>query len=105
MKSYYLRGSWNAICDLCGRQYKAGELQRNWKGQMVCSYDYEPRHPQDFVRGVKESSGLPWSRPEGPDTFLPVCTPNGRTAYPGFAVPGCVVPSYIHPLFDPSVER
>ena len=58
MSNYYLRGAWNAVCDLCGREYKSTELQRNWKGQMVCSADYETRHPQDFVRGVPESTGL-----------------------------------------------
>lgn len=31
---------------------------------------WEPRHPQDFVRGVKDKQTPPWVRPEGADTFL-----------------------------------
>lgn len=42
---------------------------------MVCdgpgtNYCWEPRHPQDFVRGVKDKQTPPWVRPEPPDTFL-----------------------------------
>jgi len=59
----YLRdGDWNAICDECGKKFKASQLKLRWDGFMVCQRDWEPRHPQDFVRGVKDTMNTPWSR-------------------------------------------
>lgn len=69
-KSFYRKGDWNAICDVCGRQYKASELKARWDGFMVCHGDWEPRQPQDFVRGVADTIKVPWSRPEPADYFL-----------------------------------
>lgn len=66
---YYKPGDWNAICDECGFKFKGSELRKRWDGYMVCKDDWEPRHPQDFVRGVKDSQPLPWTRPEAPDVF------------------------------------
>jgi hypothetical protein len=66
---YYKPGDWNCVCDRCGFQYKASELKKTWDGLMVCPKDYEPRHPQDFVRGVKDDQSVPWSKPEAPDSF------------------------------------
>jgi hypothetical protein len=50
-QSKFVGGDWNAICDICGFQYKASMLFENWKGQRVCAKDLEGRHPQQFVRG------------------------------------------------------
>lgn len=66
---YYKPGDWNAICDRCGFQYKASQLKKTWDGLMVCSKDWEPRQPQDFVKGVKDNQAVPWSRDEAPDSF------------------------------------
>jgi len=68
----YIRGDWNAICDCCGRQYKGSQLQLRWDGLMVCSQDFEVRHPQDFVRGVADYQAPKWTRPESQDTFVDV---------------------------------
>ena len=37
---------------------------RRWDGAMVDAACFEPRHPQDFVRGLKESHALPYTRPD-----------------------------------------
>jgi len=65
------RGKWLAICDVCGFEHYNTELKKRWDGLMVCKDDWEPRHPQDFVRSVKEST-IPWSRPEPADVFVSV---------------------------------
>jgi len=57
-------GDWNAICDRCGFKYKASQLRPEWTGLMVCSKCWEPRHPQDFLRGVPDSGSVPWTRPD-----------------------------------------
>ena len=71
----YVHGQWNAVCDRCGNEYKARQLRREWTGLRVCSGAgtlncYEPRHPQDFVRGKADRQTPPWTRPEQPDVFL-----------------------------------
>jgi hypothetical protein len=37
---------------------------------MTCSGDWEPRQPQDFVRGVADLMKTPWSRAEGGNNFI-----------------------------------
>jgi hypothetical protein len=67
----YKPGVWRAICDVCGFKFKSFELRERWDGFMVCSKDWETRHPQDFVKD-KPARALPWTRPEGPDRFVSV---------------------------------
>ena len=55
-------GDWNAVCDVCGFNFKASELKENWKGQRVCDKDFETRHPQEFVRARPETISPPWTR-------------------------------------------
>jgi len=71
MKNYLTPGNYNALCDSCGRKFKASQLRRRWDGLMVCSEDYEVRHPSDFLRVQKEKISVPWARPEpDEDTFI-----------------------------------
>jgi len=53
-KSRWDNGNWKVVCDVCGREYKNYDLQLRWDGLMVCSGDWEPRQPQDFVHGVAD---------------------------------------------------
>jgi hypothetical protein len=67
---FYEHGSYNMLCDLCGRKFKARELRKQWDGLMVCADDYSARHPQDMVRGIPDRQAVPVARPEGSDQFL-----------------------------------
>jgi len=67
---YYKKGDWNAECDVCGQKYKASKLKLRWDGLYVCPKDFERRHPQDFVRGIKDDQSTPFSRPEETDVFV-----------------------------------
>ena len=67
-------GSWAVICDVCGREYWSHQLTKRWDGLMVCSGDWEPRHPQDFVKGVADKIVPAYTRPESTDTFVFFCT-------------------------------
>jgi hypothetical protein len=69
--SVYIKGAWNVICDMCGKKMKNFELRKRWDGLMVCSKDWEPRQPQDFVRGVADIQTPPWVRPEQTNVFIP----------------------------------
>jgi hypothetical protein len=59
---YLKLGSWNACCDRCGRNRKGDELKKTWDGLWVCAEHWEPRHPQDFVRAVRENPTPPFIR-------------------------------------------
>lgn len=68
----YKKGDYNAICDSCGFEFKASELQKRWDGFYVCKDDMETRHPQDLIRGKKERPAPKWTRPEPDDQFRTV---------------------------------
>ena len=67
----YDRGNWKAICDVCGRLYKATMLQKRWDGLMCCDDDWEIRQPQDFVKGQADHQIAPWLRSESTNNFIP----------------------------------
>ena len=90
-QSNYIRGNWKAICESCGRVVKASELRQRWDGFMVDNRCWEPRQPQDFVRGVADYQAPPFTRPEQSDVFILFCDIYGSTAYAGSAVAGCSV--------------
>jgi hypothetical protein len=55
---YWKAGDNNATCDRCGKPFKASQLKHTWDGLYVCARDWEPRHPQDYVRGVKDDTSV-----------------------------------------------
>lgn len=69
----YLRhGDYNAICDRCGFKFKFSELRKEWDGLYVCTAHgcWEPRQPQDYLKGIKDNMSVPISRPEAGTEFL-----------------------------------
>ncbi len=98
-------GDWNAICDVCGWKYKASDLRKRWDGLMVCEKDWEPRHPQDFIRAIPDMQKVPWTRPETANIFVAdttLCTIETMSAIPGLGVPGCMRPGLVPDLENPS---
>jgi hypothetical protein len=99
MKSYLVLGDWNAICDQCGRKFKASQLRKRWDGYMVCKEDWETRHPQDFVRPRPDSGKVPWTRPS--NDLNPDGTPRVSVA-PTFNCSGATLVIY-NPLFEATI--
>ena len=66
----YKSGDALAICDLCGFRFYHSQLKKRWDGLMVCGPDFEERHPQDTIKGIKEKLFIDDARPEGSNTFL-----------------------------------
>lgn len=94
-KEYFVPGLFNIYCMSCNRKYKSNEIRKRWDGLLVCDEDWEPRHPQDFVRGVPElSNKLPFAfdvdgyTPTGVAGNLINSTGISGTAYSGYAVAG-----------------
>lgn len=73
-KDYLKRGSHNVICDRCGIKYKADELKKEWQGYMVCATCFEPRHPQDLIRSVRDHKPKAYYRPEPEPDFIDTIT-------------------------------
>lgn len=67
---YFLLGANNVICDRCGFKYKSTQVRKEWTGLIVCKKCWDPRHPQDKVRAVKDDQSPSVNRPEATDTFL-----------------------------------
>lgn len=59
----WVSGDWLAVCDICGFVHYASELQEQWDGLMVCSADYNTRHPQDLLQTIPDDPSVPWTRP------------------------------------------
>lgn len=89
-----MKRGWSAVCDRCGFEFKSYQLQKEWNGLMTCKECWEPRHPQDFVRVPAETVALPWTRPEPPDEFLPVCTAITIQAIADVGTAGCMIANY-----------
>lgn len=73
--THYEHGQWNAICDRCGFEFKARKVKLEWTGLRVCAGAgtnecWEPRHPQEKVRGKHDRQAPPWVRPEPPENEL-----------------------------------
>jgi hypothetical protein len=69
----YLRnGTYNGICDRCGSKFKFSDLKLEWDGLYVCTANgcWEPRQPQDYVKGIRDDMAVPVSRPEAGNMFL-----------------------------------
>jgi Fe2+ or Zn2+ uptake regulation protein len=54
--SHYKEGQHLFICDVCGTTHHSEKKKVMWDGKVTCGRKgcFELRHPQDFVRGVKD---------------------------------------------------
>ena len=59
----YDSGQFNLYCDVCKKKIKASDAKHRWDGLIVCSDDWEQRHPQDFVKAKIDKISVPFSRP------------------------------------------
>jgi len=92
MRNYLDLGNYNAVCDSCGRKFKASTMQKRWDGLFVCKEDFEHRHPQLSlkVRGDKQTVPIP--RPEPTlDTFINACNIVNSQGKAGISISGCAV--------------
>ncbi len=97
MKTYLKRGSWNAICQVCGFAFKADDIKLRWDGLRVCKLDFEHRHPQDLIRIPTDNPSVPWNSPDPSTSDYIVCTLTNSQAKAGVAVAGCARTGTINP--------
>ena len=95
---YFANGDWNVECSMCGRKRKSSQVVKNWQGMWRCPEHNEPRHPQDFAKGSVDKMTVPFAQPPPAETFLYICTVEGGTSIPGYAMPGCEIPGRLLPV-------
>lgn len=70
MKTHFVLGDWNAICDMCAHKRKASTLKRvyvaNNFSHMACPECWERDHPANIPphQRVGEGGPVPWARPD-----------------------------------------
>jgi len=92
MQNWLKLGDYNAICDSCGRKFKASTMRKRWDGMFVCKEDFEYKHPQLSlkVRGDKQYVPIPRPEPTA-DTFIAVCYIWDRAAYADLGTADCML--------------
>lgn len=70
MAECYVPGDFWRVCDVCGFEYRASQTFKRWDGLITCQTDWEPRHPQDMVRGKSDRQRVFEPRPEANDTYV-----------------------------------
>lgn len=88
--NYFKHGSWNVICDVCGVRYKSNEVRKRWDGLIVCQQDWEPDHPQKYLRVQSDPKQVPFIRTEPEDVFIDVCTPWTSAGMADFGTADCM---------------
>ena len=67
---HYQPGNHWLICDSCGLKFRLSEMRMRWDKLMVCQKDWEQRHPQEFVKGIKEKIAVDIARPESEPVYI-----------------------------------
>ena len=83
IRSGYKLGDWLARCDRCSDVLYASQLKKEWTGWRVCDSCWEPRHPQEFLKGHPDASNVPWTRPDDIDATLEYVGDAGKTLVSG----------------------
>lgn len=88
----YKPGSYWAISDRSGIAYRIEEMRLEWNGLLVHYTEWEPRHAQDFIRGIKDDPSVKGpTRIDTPARFVSGTPCANTTARAGIAIAGCAV--------------
>ena len=90
-------GEWLVACDRCGWKRYASQVVETWDGLIVCKPSikegcFETRHPQDFIKQVKDDPSVPFIRSRSTDVYVaPVCSVTGRQGLANYGEANCAV--------------
>ena len=86
-KLHYRAGSFYRVSDHTGFPVRAENTLKMWNSLIVERATFEPRQPQDLVRGVKDQQNVPDARPLAPAQFIgPIYTTLADATTPGQTV-------------------
>jgi len=66
---HYVPGDFYRVDDRSGFKIRAKRSRQEWNGLIVSYKLWEPRQPQDFVKGVIDDQSVPLPRPRQPNTY------------------------------------
>lgn len=66
---HYVFGDYYRICERTGFKVRARKTRKEWTNRIIRDGSWEPRHPQDFVRGVRDDQTVPEPRPRTVNSF------------------------------------
>ena len=66
----FTMGDFNRICDRTGFKVKASDTKREWNHLIVRTKSWEERHPQDFIRGIRDVQAVNDPRPGAQDSLV-----------------------------------
>ncbi len=72
-------GDWLFNCQKCGRTMYGSEVRQEWTGLRGHAGCIDARHPQEYVRGVRDDQTVPFANPPGTPYFLGVNEVNYST--------------------------
>lgn len=72
-KTTYVKGDHRVICDRTGFERLRSQCRYEWTGSLVLDSEWEPRQPQDFVRGVPDGQPVKDIRPDTEPEFVGLC--------------------------------
>lgn len=67
---HYVPGDFYRICDFTGFKVRANRTRKEWNNFIVREQSWEPRQPQDFVRGTYDDQTVPEPRPRSVNVFI-----------------------------------
>lgn len=90
MADDFHEGDFYRLSDRTGRKVRASQTRQEWTGRIVEKDWWDPRQPQDFVRGLHDRQTVPRPRPDIPaanatfggpyTTKIATAAPAGTTA-------------------------
>src|SRR5580698_6191386 len=88
-KLHYKRGSFYRVDDRTGFPTRAENTRKEWNNLIVDQARWEPRQPQDLVKGVPDIQSVPDARPLSQNIFVgPISTQITAEAVVGqFVIP------------------
>ncbi len=66
----YKSGDYYIQCDYSSFKIRRSEARRTWDGYLVRADFWEPRQPQDFVKGTRDKISVEDARGESVDIFV-----------------------------------
>jgi hypothetical protein len=97
--NYLDLGSWNSICDRCGRKVKF--LKPEWTGLMTCNHCWDPRHPVTLpIPMARDSLPVPRPRPRPNPVFITTMNTDLSKWGGPYELHGTLVPDLVWSTWD-----
>lgn len=67
---HYIAGQFYRICDQTGFKIRSTNTKKQWNNLIVRKQSWEPRQPQDLVKGIADYQSVPEPRPRPAPNYI-----------------------------------